>query len=123
MAERRIRLRAIEPEAKQKRWEAERRLRIGRLHTLELAFNDPSAGPRHAEAEFTDHGWIARDLASTNGTFVDGVRLGPTAPPLHADHILQCGTLVLRAEPLGDDPLDGGETIQPGIRVQATARQ
>jgi putative nucleotidyltransferase with HDIG domain len=123
MAERRIRLRAIEPEAKQKRWEAERRLRIGRLHTLELVFNDPSVSRRHAEVEFTGQGWIARDLGSTNGTFVNGVRLGRTDQPLHADDILQCGNLVLRVEALGEEPLDGSEAGQPGIRVQATARQ
>src|SRR5438132_6284443 len=123
MIERRIRLRAIGPNFdKDKNWESDRLLRIGRLEALEVILDDTSISRRHAEIAFTEKGWLARDLGSTNGTFLNGVRLGRTGQSLRARDLLQCGNVVLTVELL-DDPLDVTETPCGTLQVQAVARQ
>lgn len=121
MAERRIRLRAMGPDNKQ--WEAEHLLRIGRVGPAEVALDDPSISRRHAEIEFTELGWIARDLGSTNGTFLNGVRIGKADRLLHEQDLLQCGNVVLLVEALPGEPLNLAEAPKSGFLVQATARQ
>ncbi len=123
MAERRIRLRAIGPEDQQRKWDGDRVLRIGRINAFEVVLDDPSVSRRHAEVEFTEQGWVARDLGSSNGTFLNGVRINHTDRSLHAQDFLQCGNLVLQVEVLADEPLDLAETPCDGMQVQATTRQ
>jgi transcriptional regulator with PAS, ATPase and Fis domain len=48
---------------------------IGTLPDNSLALTDPTVSRRHASVEETSHGYILRDLGSTNGTFLDGVRV------------------------------------------------
>lgn len=50
-------------------------LRIGRDLVNELRLSDSSASRRHAELRFEAGGWVLRDLASMNGTFVNGRRV------------------------------------------------
>lgn len=121
MAERRIRLRAMGPDNKQ--WEADQLLRIGRVAPADVVLDDPSISRRHAEIEFTDLGWIARDLGSTNGTFLNGVRIGNADRLLHEQDLLQCGNVVLLIEALPGEPLNLSEAPKSGFLVQATARQ
>src|ERR1700730_17802983 len=124
MTERRIRLRAIGPKVdKDKKWEADRLLRIGRLENLEVVLDDTSISRRHAEIAYMEEGWSARDLGSTNGTFLNGVRLGRTGQLLRAQDLLQCGNVVLTIEALTDEPLDVSETPCGSLQVQAVARQ
>jgi HD-GYP domain-containing protein (c-di-GMP phosphodiesterase class II) len=122
MAERRIRLRAIGPELEQK-WESDCLLRIGRSDTLEVVLNDPSISRRHAEVEYSERGWVARDLGSTNGTFVNGVRLGRTERALHKQDLLQCGNVVLTVTDVIDESVAVTEANGESVQVQATARQ
>jgi putative nucleotidyltransferase with HDIG domain len=122
MAQRRIRLRAIGPDLDRK-WEADRLLRIGRSDALEVVLNDPSISRRHAEIEYTEKGWVARDLGSTNGTFLNGVRIGRSDRLLRKQDLLQCGNLVLTVADVTDEPLDFSETPYENVQVQATARQ
>jgi predicted component of type VI protein secretion system len=51
-------------------------LLIGRHSSCDLVVSDPSVSRRHARLVFRDHGWILQDLDSTNGTRVNGVRVG-----------------------------------------------
>src|SRR5580700_5850613 len=124
MTERRIRLRGLcFPGGKDKKWETDRVLRIGRMAGLEVVLDDASVSRRHAEITFTDHEWVARDLGSTNGTFLNGARLGRTGQPVRSRDLLQCGNVVLNVEVLTDKPLDLAETPCGSIQVQAVARQ
>lgn len=119
-----IRLRAIGGKSNQDtNWEAEQILRIGRLEGLEVVLNDGSISRRHAEITLTERGWIARDLGSTNGTFVNGLRLGRTGQPLRANDLLQVGNIVLAVVALTDKGLDFTETPCGRMQVQAVARQ
>lgn len=48
---------------------------IGTLPENDLALADATVSRRHAVIEETPNGYVLRDLDSTNGTFVDGVRI------------------------------------------------
>jgi putative nucleotidyltransferase with HDIG domain len=123
MAERRIRLRAIGPVDKEQKWDGERRLRIGRIEAFEVVLDDPSVSRRHAEVEYTEQGWVARDLGSSNGTFLNGVRISRSDRPVRPQDLLQCGNLVLRVEPVNDEAPDVSDTLSGNLQVQATTRQ
>jgi DNA-binding NtrC family response regulator len=48
---------------------------IGTLPESSLVLTDPTVSRRHASVEETSNGYVLRDLDSTNGTFLDGVRV------------------------------------------------
>jgi HD-GYP domain-containing protein (c-di-GMP phosphodiesterase class II) len=93
-----IRLRGISGEIKGKLWEAEAVLRAGRLGSLEIVLDDSSVSRRHAELRNGESGWYVRDLDSTNGTYVNGMRLGPDDRPLRPRDIVQFGKIALLVE-------------------------
>lgn len=54
---------------------------VGRHPSCDVAINDKQVSSKHAELRAGPDGrWTVVDKASTNGTFVDGVRLEPAAP-------------------------------------------
>jgi ABC-type multidrug transport system ATPase subunit len=55
-------------------------LTIGRREDNGLVLADPRTSGRHAEIEFRDGGLWLTDVGSTNGTSLNGVRLGPREP-------------------------------------------
>ena len=60
-----------------------RRIEIGR--TCEHAINDPKLSGKHIAIEYRGDGvWWITDLASKNGTFVNGVRIATPARPFIA---------------------------------------
>ena len=93
-----IRLRGISGDVKGKVWESESILRSGRLGTLEIVLDDSSVSRRHAEVRHVENGWWVRDLDSTNGTYVNGVRLGNGERQLHARDIVQFGKVAMMVE-------------------------
>ena len=93
-----IRLKGISGEVKGKAWESTNVLRAGRLGTLEIVLDDSSVSRRHAEVRHADTGWWVRDLESTNGTYVNGVRLGPGERQLHPRDIVQFGKVAMMVE-------------------------
>jgi hypothetical protein len=65
------------------------RLLIGRHPACDIVVADPSVSRRHAQLTFRDGVWILQDLASTNGTAVNGERVGRAA--LHSGDLLELG--------------------------------
>ena len=95
---RRIRLRGITGEVEGKIWESDTVLRAGRLSTLEVVLDDASVSRRHAELRANGNGWRVRDLGSTNGTYLNGARLGPGELPLKVHDLVRFGNLTIVVE-------------------------
>jgi hypothetical protein len=55
---------------------AREELVIGRAGACDIALGDATVSRRHARLIFRDGGWIVQDLASTNGTRVNGLLVG-----------------------------------------------
>jgi hypothetical protein len=51
-------------------------LLIGRHHGCDVVVDEPSVSRHHARLVFRDDKWIVHDLKSTNGTIVNGTRVG-----------------------------------------------
>jgi HD-GYP domain-containing protein (c-di-GMP phosphodiesterase class II) len=118
-----IRLRGMNGAIKGRAWEATDLLRIGRLEALEIVLDDSSVSRYHAEVRATDRGWRVRDLGSTNGTRLNGVRLGNGQWPLRPRDLLQFGEVAVVVEQLADgDPEPDPGTTQEAMRVTGTAR-
>ena len=48
---------------------------VGRAAACDLPIQDPTVSRRHAELELSGAGVRVRDVGSTNGTYLDGVRI------------------------------------------------
>src|SRR5215831_2723292 len=78
------------------------RLRIGRLEDNDYQIGDPCVSGHHCEVELTAYGELyVRDLASTNGTYVEGRRINEG--PIKPGQVLRLGSLELLFE---RDPLE-----------------
>jgi putative nucleotidyltransferase with HDIG domain len=118
---RRIRLRGINGDIEGKVWESETVLRAGRLATLEIVLDDTSVSRRHAEIRSTANGWRVRDLGSTNGTFLNGNRLGPGEWPVRAHDILRCGNVTLVVDMLKEGKEEDDTHHTDNLLVEAAA--
>lgn len=49
---------------------------IGRHHSCDVVLDDATVSRRHARLLFRDGRWIVQDLESTNGTAINGTRVG-----------------------------------------------
>jgi putative nucleotidyltransferase with HDIG domain len=107
VAKRRIRLRGINGDVDGKVWENETLVRAGRLATLEIVLDDSSVSRRHAEVRPTPDGWRLKDLGSTNGTYINGSRLGAGEYPVRAHDIIRCGNVTF----VIDDVCSGGDEL------------
>jgi HD-GYP domain-containing protein (c-di-GMP phosphodiesterase class II) len=116
-----IRLRGISGDIKGKVWEAENLLRAGRLGTLEIVLDDSSVSRKHAEIRLNGQGWAVKDLESTNGTFVNGVRLATDDRPLRSRDIVQFGKVAMIVEL--NDSVPPAEKSDDPIMVEATSHQ
>jgi hypothetical protein len=55
---------------------SEQEVIIGRHHSCDVVITEPTVSRRHARLIFRDGGWIIQDLGSTNGTLLNGQRVG-----------------------------------------------
>jgi putative nucleotidyltransferase with HDIG domain len=113
-------LRAVTGTVKGQVWESAARLRVGRHEPAEVRLDDASVSRQHAEITPTPRGWRLRDLGSTNGTFLNGNRLGQGEWPLQERDILEFGEFTLVVDALSQG--HGPEGLPGDLRVQATAR-
>ncbi len=82
---------------------------IGRDPMAEITINDPEVSRRHAQLIGTISGYRIQDLGSTNGTFVDGIRLGGEPRDLEAGQVISIGgglALVYQIADSGDYQAD-----------------
>jgi EAL domain-containing protein (putative c-di-GMP-specific phosphodiesterase class I) len=68
---------------------------IGRQREASLSVPSSTVSRRHAELQFVDGQFQLVDLGSTNGTFVNGIRIQGACPIKHGD-LLQFGSVVFR---------------------------
>lgn len=118
-----IRLRGISDDVKGKVWESDATIRAGRLGSLEIVLDDSSVSRRHAEVRYAPTvGWVVKDLDSTNGTYVNGVRIGAQEKTIRVRDIVQFGKVAMIVENTDSAPTAPAE---PGaidkILVEATA--
>jgi HD-GYP domain-containing protein (c-di-GMP phosphodiesterase class II) len=85
--------------------------------------DDTSVSRRHAEVRSTAQGWRVRDLGSTNGTFINGSRLGPGEWPVRVHDILRCGNVTLVVDMLreGKEEEEGTAPASDNMLVEAVA--
>lgn len=57
-----------------------REITIGRADNSDLVINDEYASTHHAKLVLINNDWLLQDLNSTNGTYLDGSRIGTPAP-------------------------------------------
>src|SRR2546421_2113079 len=70
-------------------------LTLGRSRENTVVLLDELASRRHATVYWSDGQWLARDLESLNGTYLDGERL-TTPTPLADGSRLRIGDVVFR---------------------------
>jgi putative nucleotidyltransferase with HDIG domain len=118
-----IRLRGLNGAVKGRAWEASELLRVGRLDPLEIVLDDSSVSRYHAEVRATDRGWRVRDLGSTNGTRLNGVKLGNGQWPLRPRDLLQFGEVGVVVEAV-EEQVEQADVAPPndGMRVEGTAK-
>ena len=93
-----LRLRGVSGPVKGQVWEHPNLIRVGRLAQFELILEDASVSRRHSEVIRNDQGWIVRDLESTNGTYVNGVRVQVQDQVLQNRDIVQFGKVAFVVE-------------------------
>ena len=69
---------------------------LGRAEDATLRLADPDVSRRHAELRVADAGVSIRDLESTNGTWVDGSRVGGLGFPVDQQNSIRIGNSLLR---------------------------
>ncbi|MBI1914042.1 MAG: HD domain-containing protein [Planctomycetes bacterium] len=117
-----IRLKGLNGSIKGRCWESPDLLRVGRLDPLEIVLDDNSVSRYHAEIRMTERGWRIRDLGSTNGTRLNGVRLGTGQWPLQERDLLQFGEVAVVVEALVDQHAPEPEHAGDNMRIEATSR-
>lgn len=119
-----IRLRGLNGAVKGQVWEGSDLLRVGRVEPLEVILDDPSVSRLHAELRAAERGWRVRDMGSTNGTRLNGVRVGSGQWPLHERDLLQFGEVAVVVESVSEERPSAGSELAgtDQMRVEATTR-
>lgn len=89
--------------------------RIGRGAENDIAITDDSVSAQHALLEFDEGAWRLTDLDSTNGTYVEGIRLAPQVPtPLPYGAAVRFGGVSLHFRPVEEaNPAQAREAYVP----------
>ncbi|HEX4614090.1 MAG TPA: FHA domain-containing protein, partial [Urbifossiella sp.] len=103
----------VRPGQPARSWSSTAGLRVGRLPDLEVVFDDDTVSRVHAELVPADDGWLLRDLGSSNGTFVNGGRIGRTGRQVRKGDAVAFGRIVCRVEVA---------VTRPQVRIQASGQ-
>jgi len=79
---------------------AQDEVRIGSSPETDVHVNDPAVSREHVAIRAGAHGWTVSDTGSTNGTFIDELRVERVT--VDADTLLRIGKSTLRLEPLAE---------------------
>jgi len=91
---------------------------LGRATSAEVRLDERTVSRRHAEVRQAASGWVAADLGTQNGTFVNGTRIaGPT--PLKSGDRLTLGEVTLCFE----DAVEEAASPQPVAEVKLVEQQ
>lgn len=71
---------------------------VGQSPVCAVHLTDPQVSRRHLSLELVETGVRLRDLGSTNGTWVDRVKVSDAE--LHGEELVRLGVTILRVEPL-----------------------
>jgi HD-GYP domain-containing protein (c-di-GMP phosphodiesterase class II) len=104
-------------------WTSAAQLRIGRLPELEVFINDASISRRHSEFVLDEGGWVIRDFGSTNGTELNGVRIGRTPQRVRVGDTVRIGEITFKIELLRGKPIPTVPTNGPPVHVEAASRR
>jgi hypothetical protein len=72
------------------------RLLVGRDPACDMVLGDPTVSRRHAQLTLRDGVWVLQDLASTNGSVVNGERVGRAA--LRAGDLVTLGNQAIQID-------------------------
>src|SRR5438067_7719383 len=89
-------------------WSSSCHLRIGRLPELEVALDELSVSRLHAEVLLDDGVWVVRDRGSSNGTILNGVRIGRTPQPVRQGDFIRLGNMTFKVEHVQVRPVSVG---------------
>lgn len=94
---------------------------IGRTPDNDLVLAHPLVSRRHAELRLGAEGVTLTDLGSSNGTFIDSVRLLENQPhTLSNDTVIQIGPFLVRyQEPSAAEDAGAADAIEPEQPVEA----
>ncbi len=79
------------------------KIRIGSLPDNDVIFKKPMVSGHHAELRFEDGILVLVDLNSTNGTFIDGLRI--KSAPINAGQEISLGSFRFVLDPTHLRPL------------------
>lgn len=103
---------------------------IGRDPGATIVLNDPEVSRQHAQLKRTAAGYQLQDMGSTNGTFIDGARLGGEPVTLSPGQMITLGsnvTLIFQAiasfDPMATmvAPVEAPPALTPVEEVKPTA--
>lgn len=60
---------------------------LGRSNQMRITLRDVYASDEHASLTRDEHGWLVRDLGSTNGTYLNGAKVTQPTPFAAGDQI------------------------------------
>jgi hypothetical protein len=113
----------VSPSLKGLQWESDRRLRIGRLDTLEIVLKDRLIGHRHAEIDLTAEGWVVHNLVGPEAVSLNGVSVGQRPLKVSLHDLLKVGDLCLQVKALEEESLASLPIGHSFIRVQGSAER
>src|ERR1039458_9421679 len=85
---------------------SDRALVVGRDPDCDVPLQDDRVSWQHARIELSNGLPLLTDLGSSNGTYMDGSRVGSDALPIDRESILQFGSTRARVREIATEPSD-----------------